>query len=164
MPVEVFPQSHALVAHGLPSYWYAQLGRDVAAGTRLRAGVPRDRRLHRGLRRARRRWSHAGGRCTPSRDERGTVRPWTAEPWGRLGWALPWLLFLAFPIADLVTTPRPVLAVLVAAAALAAFTIAYLMVFGRVFVRDCPARGALLIVVCSARASPSGSAPRGAAC
>ena len=31
-PVEVFPDSLRTVAHAMPSYWYAQLGRDVAAG------------------------------------------------------------------------------------------------------------------------------------
>jgi ABC-2 type transport system permease protein len=34
-PVEVFPESLRTVAHAMPSYWYAQLGRDVAA-----AGAP----------------------------------------------------------------------------------------------------------------------------
>jgi two-component system sensor histidine kinase DesK len=51
----------------------------------------------------------------------------------RLGWAVPWLLFQVFPIADLLTTPRPLVVQLLAAAALAAFTVAYLGVFGRVF-------------------------------
>ncbi|CCG02518.1 sensor histidine kinase [Blastococcus saxobsidens] len=55
--------------------------------------------------------------------------------WQRLGWAVPWLLFQIFPIADLVTTPRPLWVQLVAAAALVAFTVAYLGVFGRVFGR-----------------------------
>jgi ABC-2 type transport system permease protein len=32
-PVEVFPSGLAALAHALPSYWYAELGRDVAAGT-----------------------------------------------------------------------------------------------------------------------------------
>ncbi len=32
-PVEVFPESLRTVAHAMPSYWYAQLGRDVAAGS-----------------------------------------------------------------------------------------------------------------------------------
>jgi len=32
VPVEIFPAGLRDVAHGLPSYWYAQLGRDVAAG------------------------------------------------------------------------------------------------------------------------------------
>jgi ABC-2 type transport system permease protein len=32
IPVEVFPASMQTVAHALPSYWYAELGRDVAAG------------------------------------------------------------------------------------------------------------------------------------
>ena len=31
-PVEVFPESLRTLAHAMPSYWYAQLGRDVAAG------------------------------------------------------------------------------------------------------------------------------------
>jgi ABC-2 type transport system permease protein len=35
VPVEVFPDSMRTVAHAMPSYWYAQVGRDVAAG-----GVP----------------------------------------------------------------------------------------------------------------------------
>jgi ABC-2 type transport system permease protein len=33
VPVEIFPESLQAVAHGLPSYWLAQLGRDVAAGS-----------------------------------------------------------------------------------------------------------------------------------
>jgi ABC-2 type transport system permease protein len=32
VPVEVFPDSMRTVAHAMPSYWYAQVGRDVAAG------------------------------------------------------------------------------------------------------------------------------------
>jgi ABC-2 type transport system permease protein len=32
VPVEVFPSTMRTVAHVMPSYWYAQLGRDVAAG------------------------------------------------------------------------------------------------------------------------------------
>jgi ABC-2 type transport system permease protein len=39
IPVEVFPSGLAAVAHGLPSYWYAELGRDVAAGTPSAAPV-----------------------------------------------------------------------------------------------------------------------------
>ena len=31
-PIEVFPESLRTVAHAMPSYWYAQLGRDVAGG------------------------------------------------------------------------------------------------------------------------------------
>ncbi|TFV89004.1 ABC transporter permease [Blastococcus sp. CT_GayMR20] len=31
-PVEVFPDSMRTLAHAMPSYWYAELGRDVAAG------------------------------------------------------------------------------------------------------------------------------------
>ena len=33
VPVEVFPESLQVLARFLPSYWYAELGRDVAAGT-----------------------------------------------------------------------------------------------------------------------------------
>ncbi len=33
VPVQVFPESLQVVAHFLPSYWYAELGRDVAAGS-----------------------------------------------------------------------------------------------------------------------------------
>ncbi len=32
-PVEVFPDGLRTLAHGMPSYWYAELGRDFAAGT-----------------------------------------------------------------------------------------------------------------------------------
>jgi ABC-2 type transport system permease protein len=32
VPVQVFPQALQTVARALPSYWYAELGRDVAAG------------------------------------------------------------------------------------------------------------------------------------
>ena len=32
-PVEVFPAGMVPLAHAMPSYWYAELGRDVAAGT-----------------------------------------------------------------------------------------------------------------------------------
>jgi ABC-2 type transport system permease protein len=32
-PVEVFPESLRTLAHAMPSYWYAELGRDVAAGS-----------------------------------------------------------------------------------------------------------------------------------
>ena len=31
-PVEVFPDSLRTLAHAMPSYWYAQLGRDVVSG------------------------------------------------------------------------------------------------------------------------------------
>jgi ABC-2 type transport system permease protein len=33
VPVEIFPDSLRAVAHGLPSYWFAELGRNVAAGS-----------------------------------------------------------------------------------------------------------------------------------
>ena len=33
VPVDIFPSSMRTLAHAMPSYWYAQLGRDVAAGT-----------------------------------------------------------------------------------------------------------------------------------
>ena len=32
VPAELFPVGLQAVAHGLPSYWYAEIGRDVAAG------------------------------------------------------------------------------------------------------------------------------------
>ena len=32
-PVEVFPSGMAAFAHAMPSYWYGELGRDVASGT-----------------------------------------------------------------------------------------------------------------------------------
>jgi two-component system sensor histidine kinase DesK len=55
----------------------------------------------------------------------------------QIGWTLPWLLFLAFPVADLLATPRPLVVRLLAAAALVAFTVAYVSVFSRMFQR-CP--------------------------
>ena len=51
----------------------------------------------------------------------------------QLAWALPWLLFQLFPIADLVTEPRSLGVRFLAGLALAVFTGAYLMVFGRAF-------------------------------
>jgi ABC-2 type transport system permease protein len=39
VPVDVFPASMRGLAHAMPSYWYAQLGRDVAAGTGLSAAA-----------------------------------------------------------------------------------------------------------------------------
>jgi two-component system sensor histidine kinase DesK len=45
-----------------------------------------------------------------------------------VAWAVPWLLFQVFPIADIVSTDRPVPARVLAAAGLAAFTVAYLRV------------------------------------
>jgi two-component system sensor histidine kinase DesK len=51
--------------------------------------------------------------------------------WRRVGWALPWLLFQAFPVADLVRTPRPAGVTVLAAVGLLVFTAAYLSVFGR---------------------------------
>jgi ABC-2 type transport system permease protein len=35
VPVDVFPASMRAIAHAMPSYWYAELGRNVAAGTSL---------------------------------------------------------------------------------------------------------------------------------
>jgi two-component system sensor histidine kinase DesK len=67
--------------------------------------------------------------------------------WRNVRWSLPWLLFLGFPIADLVLTPRPMAVRIVAAVGLAAFTVAYLLVLGRMFAPGCePSRGALLVV------------------
>jgi two-component system sensor histidine kinase DesK len=69
-------------------------------------------------------------------------------PWRSVRWSLPWLLFLGFPIADLILTPRPAGVRIVAAAGLAAFTVAYLMLVSRMFVPGCePSRRALVVVV-----------------
>jgi two-component system sensor histidine kinase DesK len=46
-------------------------------------------------------------------------------------WALPWMLFLGFPVADLVTTPRPLSVRVVAGVLLAAFVVAYVSVFAQ---------------------------------
>ncbi|MEX5718949.1 sensor histidine kinase [Geodermatophilus maliterrae] len=54
--------------------------------------------------------------------------------WQRIGWALPWLLFQFFPVADLVVTDRPLVVRLVAGAGLLVFTAAYLSAFSRFFV------------------------------
>jgi two-component system, NarL family, sensor histidine kinase DesK len=59
-------------------------------------------------------------------------------PWQRLGWSLPWLLFLGFPLVDLLVTERSPLLRVVAAAGLAAFTVVYLRVFSRMFSRTGP--------------------------
>ncbi len=69
--------------------------------------------------------------------------------WQRIGWALPWLLFQFFPIADLVTTDRPLAVRLVAALGLAVFTAAYLSAFSRFFVPDAswPRRQLLVVAV-----------------
>ena len=65
----------------------------------------------------------------------------------QVGWALPWLLFQLFPVADLVTTPRDPSVLIVAALGLIVFTVAYLMVFGRAFARGCaPAYRGLVVV------------------
>jgi two-component system, NarL family, sensor histidine kinase DesK len=53
--------------------------------------------------------------------------------WQWLGWGLPWLLFLAFPFVDLVSTPRPALIRVAALAGLLLFTAAYLLLFGDAF-------------------------------
>ena len=61
-----------------------------------------------------------------------------AAGWGQLGWALPWLLFQLFPVADLVTSRARLPVRIVAGVAPGVFTVAYLDVFGRAFTRDCP--------------------------
>jgi two-component system, NarL family, sensor histidine kinase DesK len=69
--------------------------------------------------------------------------------WYRIGWALPWLLFQFFPVADLVTTDRPPAVRLVAGAGLLVFTVVYLDVFRRAFGGDCwrgPVLGRLAVV------------------
>ncbi|KQS66202.1 sensor histidine kinase [Modestobacter sp. Leaf380] len=58
--------------------------------------------------------------------------PETRPPlWRRLAWSVPWLVFQVFPVLDLVTEERPVLARVLIAVALVAFTAAYLSVLGR---------------------------------
>ncbi|WP_324276885.1 sensor histidine kinase [Blastococcus brunescens] len=65
----------------------------------------------------------------------------------QLAWALPWLLFQLFPIADLVTEPRPLGVRILAALALLVFTAVYLLVFGRAFAPGCaPAYRELAVV------------------
>jgi two-component system sensor histidine kinase DesK len=66
--------------------------------------------------------------------------------WRELGWALPWLLFQAFPAIDLFTTPRPTWVRVVAGAGLLVFTAAYLGVFRRAFGRCGPVTGRLVVV------------------
>jgi two-component system sensor histidine kinase DesK len=56
----------------------------------------------------------------------------------QLAWALPWLLFQLFPVADLVSEPRPAVVRILAGVGLVVFTVLYLMVFGRAFARGCP--------------------------
>jgi two-component system sensor histidine kinase DesK len=70
-------------------------------------------------------------------------------PWQRLGWGLPWLLFLAFPVADLIATDRPTAVRVAAAAGLIVFTVAYVRVFTRLFARtaDWPRREMLVLAV-----------------
>jgi two-component system sensor histidine kinase DesK len=69
-------------------------------------------------------------------------------PWRSVRWSLPWLLFLGFPIADLILTPRPSGVRIMAAVGLAAFTVAYVMLVSRMFVPGCePSRQALVVVV-----------------
>jgi two-component system, NarL family, sensor histidine kinase DesK len=60
--------------------------------------------------------------------------------WQRLGWALPWLLFLGFPVADLLSSPRPTGVRLVALAALLLFTGVYLALFEDAFTPRAPRR------------------------
>jgi two-component system sensor histidine kinase DesK len=67
--------------------------------------------------------------------------------WRELGWALPWLAFQAFPVIDLIQTPRPAWARILAGAGLVVFTAAYLGVFRRAFGRCGPVTGRLVIVV-----------------
>jgi two-component system sensor histidine kinase DesK len=61
-----------------------------------------------------------------------TVRAVNVRKWI---WALPWMLFLGFPVADLITTPRPVAVQVVAGVLLAVFVVAYVTVFAQL---GCP--------------------------
>jgi two-component system sensor histidine kinase DesK len=67
--------------------------------------------------------------------------------WRELGWAVPWLAFQAFPVIDLIQTPRPLWVRVLAGAGLVAFTAAYLGVFRRAFGRCGPVTGRLVAVV-----------------
>lgn len=84
------------------------------------------------------------GATVPAMDPRG--------PWQRLGWSLPWMLFLAFPVVDLVATERPGEVRVAAAAGLVVFTGTYVRVFTRLFVptADWPRREMLLLSVLGA--------------
>ena len=77
--------------------------------------------------------------------ERGSRWWWLG--WGQLAWASPWLLFQLFPVADLITEPRPLLVRVVAGVGLVVFTGAYLVVFARAFARGCPPAYRALAVV-----------------
>ena len=57
--------------------------------------------------------------------------------WQRAGWSLPWLLFQFFPVADLVTTDRPLPVRVAAGLLLVTFTVVYLDVFRRAFSGGC---------------------------
>ncbi|MFW6774371.1 sensor histidine kinase [Nocardioides sp. CPCC 205120] len=61
-------------------------------------------------------------------DPRGPVDAPAAEPWARWAWLMPavWLVFMVFPVLDLVHTPRPPLERLVGAAVLVVFVAVYL--------------------------------------
>ncbi|TFV64352.1 sensor histidine kinase [Geodermatophilus sp. DF01-2] len=69
--------------------------------------------------------------------------------WQRVGWALPWLLFQVFPLADLASTPRPAAVRVVAVLGLACFTAVYLTVFTRMSdrCRGVPWRALLAVAV-----------------
>lgn len=81
--------------------------------------------------------------------------------WYRIGWALPWLLFQFFPVADLVTTERPLAVRLVAGAGLLVFTAVYLEVFRRAFdrCRRGPVLGRLAVVAGLGVALAAGMGP-----
>jgi two-component system sensor histidine kinase DesK len=66
--------------------------------------------------------------------------------WREVGWALPWLLFQAFPLVDLFTTPRPTATRVVAGVGLAAFTVLYLDIFRRAFGCHESPRGRLVVL------------------
>jgi two-component system sensor histidine kinase DesK len=76
-----------------------------------------------------------------------TVRSMAAGiRWREIGWALPWLLFQAFPLVDLFDTPRPTAVRVVAGVGLAAFTLLYLDVFRRAFGCHESPRGRLVVL------------------
>ena len=69
------------------------------------------------------------------------------DRWREIGWALPWMIFLLFPVVDLVVTPRSLLVRVVAGLGLAVFAGAYLILYTRAFGRRCGTGYPELVVV-----------------
>lgn len=76
--------------------------------------------------------SHARGGLPAAGPKGASVHPVNRSSWwGQALWAVPWLLFQFFPVADLVTTDRPTAARWVGGLGLVAFTVVYLRVIGQ---------------------------------